>query len=96
MWLITTLVAAIIATIAWFVLPKHYKLDLLSLMFWGSALMIIVDHIIGYEGGAFLELQTDGLITSSTFLGVLMIIPVVLFWMIVLLISKPKQTPIGG
>ena len=96
MWLITTLIAALIATAAWYFLPKHYKLNLLSLMFWGSTLMILVDHIIGYEGGAFLELQTEGLITNSALLGLLMIIPVVLFWMIVLILSKPKQTPIGG
>ena len=96
MWLITTLVGAFIATAAWYVLPKKYKLHLLSLMFWGASLMILVDHIIGYEGGAFLELQTEGLITNSTALGILMIIPVLLFWLIVLTITKPKEKSIGG
>ena len=60
MWLVTTLIAAIAVTAIWYVKPKIYKLDILSLMLWGTSIMILVDHILGYEGGEFIELETEG------------------------------------
>jgi len=96
MWLITTLIAAIVVTAAWYIAPRKYKLNFLSLMLWGSSLMILVDHIIGYEGGAFLELETEGLITNGTLLGIAMLIPILIFWEIVLITTTPKEKIIGG
>ena len=96
MWLVTTLIAAIGVTALWYVKPKIYKLDLLSLMLWGTSIMILVDHILGYEGGAFLELETEGLITNGTLLGIVMLIPILIFWEIVLITSGPKEKIIGG
>jgi len=94
MWLVTTLIAAIVVTAIWYAKPKIYKLDILSLMLWGTSIMILVDHIIGYEGGAFLEMETEGLITNSITLGVVMLIPVLILWAIILL--KTKANVIGG
>jgi hypothetical protein len=91
MWLITTLIAAIGATILWYASPRIYKLDLLSLMLWGASLMILVDHILGYEGGSFIEMETEGLINNSILLGIVMIIPVFIIWILVLIIKKPTQ-----
>ena len=91
MWLITTLIAAIGATVLWYVAPRKYKFDLVSLMLWGASLMILVDHILGYEGGSFIEMETEGLISSSILLGIIMLIPVFIIWMLVLIIQKPKQ-----
>jgi ABC-type transport system involved in multi-copper enzyme maturation permease subunit len=91
MWLITTLIAAISATILWYVAPKIYKLDLLSLMLWGASFMILVDHLLSYEGGSFVEMETVGFITNSIVLGIVMLIPVFIMWMTVLIIKKPKQ-----
>ena len=96
MWLVTTLIAAIAVTAIWYVKPKIYKLDLLSLMLWGTSIMILVDHILGYEGGAFLELETEGLITNGTLLGIVMLIPILILWEIILITTKPKQNIIGG
>jgi len=97
MWLITTLIAALFVTAAWYFIKKDYKLDILSLMLWGTSIMILVDHIIGYEGGAFLELETDGLITNGTLLGIVMLIPVFVIWEIILVLTKPKaEMQIGG
>ena len=96
MWLITTLIAAIAATAIWYVKPKIYKLDILSLMLWGTSIMILVDHILGYEGGEFIELETEGLITNGTLLGIVMLIPILILWEIILIISKPKQKVVGG
>jgi len=55
MWLITTFITALTATLLWFLLKKKYKLGFLSLMLWGATIMILVDHILGYEGGKFIE-----------------------------------------
>lgn len=97
MWLVTTLIAAIAVTAIWYVKPKIYKLDILSLMLWGTSIMILVDHIIGYEGGEFIEFETDGLIKSGTLLGIVMLIPIFVLWEILLIISKPKEKKsIGG
>ena len=50
-------------------------------MLWGAFIMILVDHILGYEGGAFIEIETDGLIKSGFVLGLAMLVPVFLdFW----------------
>jgi len=96
MWLVTTLVAAIAVTAIWYVKPKIYKLDILSLMLWGTSIMILVDHILGFEGGAFIEMETDGLITNGTLLGIVMLIPIFVLWEVLLITSKPKAKSIGG
>lgn len=91
MWLITTLIAAIISSLLWLFLQKKYQLGFLSLMLWGATIMIFVDHILGYERGEFLERETDGLIKNGILLGIVMLIPVFLIWSIMLLITKFKK-----
>ena len=91
MWLVTTSIAAAGTTLAKVVSPKDYKLGFLALMLWGAAAMILVDHILGYKEGAFLERTTDGLIANSTVLGVVMLIPVFAIWGISLLISNLRR-----
>ena len=91
MWLVTTSIAATGVTVARFVLPRNYKLGLLALMLWGAAAMILIDHILGYEGGAFLEKTTDGMIQNSAGLGVAMLVPVFIIWGISLLIANLKR-----
>jgi hypothetical protein len=90
MWLITTLIAAIAVTAIWLFAPKKYQLNFLCIMLWGLAAMILVDHILGYEGGAFIEMETDGLIENGTVLGITMLIPVFVIWEISLFVSKLK------
>lgn len=53
--------------------------------------MILIDHLIGYEGGEFLVSKTDGIIKNGTLLGILMLIPVFLVWFVTLLITKIKR-----
>ena len=91
MWLLTTLIVAICETILWYVTPKLYKLDLLSLMLWGAVFMILVDHVVGYESESFFEMETKGLISSGLLLGFVMLLPVFILWIIVLVINKPKE-----
>lgn len=91
MWLITTAIPAGGITLLRFVLPKRYKLDFLALMLWGATIMILVDHILGYEGGEFLEKTTDGMIKSGVLLGLVMLVPAFIIWGISLLISNLKR-----
>jgi hypothetical protein len=93
MWLITTFVAALFVTAVGFFAPKKYKLSLLSMMLWGATVMILVDHVLGYGGGEFLEMRTEGLITNGVVLGIVMLIPVFTIWGIMVLISKGKSGP---
>ena len=83
-------------TAIWYIKPKIYKLDFLSLMLWGTSIMILVDHVLGYEGGEFLEVQTDGLITNGILLGFVMIIPILIIWEIILIMSHPKEKSVRG
>lgn len=91
MWLATTSIVAAGATLSKFVLPKDYKLGFLALMLWGATAMILVDHILGYEGGALMEKTTDGMIANSAMLGIAMLVPVFVIWGISLLISNLKR-----
>jgi len=89
MFLILTALAAIIATVIWYVKSPDdkYKLGVLSLMFWGATIMWLVDHIMAFasEGGAFFEISTD-----ATMLGVAVVVLALMAWVITLVISDPK------
>jgi len=90
MWLITTLIASLIVTLLSLFFKNKYKLGFFSLMLWGATIMITVDHILGYEGGKFIETETDGIINSGFLLGMVMLIPVFFIWSMSILFLKPK------
>jgi hypothetical protein len=60
-------------------------------MLWGATIMILVDHLLGYEGGKFLEIETDGMIKNGILLGIMMLTPVFFIWFIALFISKLQR-----
>jgi peptidoglycan biosynthesis protein MviN/MurJ (putative lipid II flippase) len=90
MWLILTALAAIAATIVWYVnAPSDkYKLGFLSLLFWGATIMWLVDHLMAYltEGGEFFEFNLD-----ATLLGITVIILALTVWLITLLANDPNK-----
>ncbi|KAA0006474.1 MAG: hypothetical protein FE045_03030 [Thermoplasmata archaeon] len=89
MWLIIISFAAAITTAIWYVFDNgKYKLSLLSLILWGSAIMIFVDHAMGYieEGGEFIETTLN-----ATLLGIVLLIVAIMIWELVLLWSDPKK-----
>jgi len=90
MWLITSFIAAVVVTAIWYFSPKKYNLGSLCLMLWGLAVMVLVDHVMGYEGGQFIEMETNGLIQNGTVLGIAMLIPIFTLWGIQLIISRLK------
>ena len=95
MWLITSMIAAIAVTLIWKFWPKIApRMDILALMLWGLTVMILVDHVLGYEGGVFLEAETDGLVTNGYLLGVLMLIPVLAAWIIYIMLAKRKKNEV--
>jgi hypothetical protein len=88
-WLLITALAAVIASVLWYVNAPNdkYKLGFLSFMYWGAALMWLVDHVIAYaqDGGEFFEISTD-----ATGLGLSVLLFGLLVWLVVLLVSDPK------
>jgi hypothetical protein len=96
MWLITSFIAAIAVTAVWTFRPKKYQLGFLGLMLWGLTIMVLIDHILGYQGGPFIEMETDGLITNGTVLGITMLIPIFIIWEISLVHAKLKEKPLTG
>lgn len=95
MALLTTVFAAIIATIVWYVNDerKTYKIGFLSFMYWGASIMWLVDAIFEYvELGAeqyFGPLSVDML--NDFFLGLSVVAFGLIIWLIVLFISDPKK-----
>ena len=90
MWLITSFVAAIAVTAVWVFAQKKYQLGFLSLMLWGLTIMVFVDHVLGYQGGPFIEMETDGMISNGLVLGIAMLIPIFVIWEISLVHAKFK------
>jgi len=91
MWLITSFIAATAVTALWIFSPKKYQFGFLGLMLWGLSIMVLVDHIMGYEGGAFVEMETEGLIPNGVVLGITMLIPIFIIWELSLVHTKLKR-----
>jgi hypothetical protein len=92
MWLVVTLVAALAATSAYYLLDKRHKLGFLSLMLWGTSIMVLVDHTIAFVAGeGFIEATTDGLISNSILLGLVMIAPIIMIWLASVFVSRQKS-----
>jgi hypothetical protein len=96
MWLITTAIATIIVSAIYLLLKdqrKKYKLGFLALMLLGTFLMVLVDHLIAFiNGEQFIDFTTDGLIGSGILLGIVMLIPIFIIWIISVFISIAKET----
>ncbi|MEM0360726.1 MAG: hypothetical protein QXK06_05310 [Candidatus Diapherotrites archaeon] len=91
MWLLTSLIAAIIATAAWVFADKKYRFGFLALMLWGLSIMVLIDHVLGYDGREFLQMETEGLISNGLVLGIAMLIPILIVWETRLVIDKLKM-----
>lgn len=88
MCLIITLFAAVIATIVWYLqLPNHFhKISTLVLMYWGAALMWIVD-------GFFCLIKAEPFLDFSindTLLGFTVVISGLLAWGIILMVKSVR------
>ena len=93
MTLLTTVFAAVIATIVWYkTAPKsNMKLGTLSLMYWGASIMWFVDEIFEYaelKAEYFTPAPVDML--NDFFLGLSVVALGLIIWLVVLMISDPK------
>ena len=89
MCLMITTLAAVISTIVWYVnAPANkMKLEVLSLMYWGAALMWTVDGFFCVaEGEPFLDLGLN-----DALLGMLIVISGLAAWLFILLFQDPKH-----
>ncbi|MCW4009214.1 MAG: hypothetical protein NWF05_01150 [Candidatus Bathyarchaeota archaeon] len=90
MWLIILAFAATIVTAIWYAKAENdkYMLKFLSLILWGTTIMVMVDHTLPFlmeGGGEFLEITTE-----ATVLGFAMLIVALAVWNGALLLKDPK------
>lgn len=89
MWLIVSVLAAMIVTGAYLFISDKYKVSMLAIALWGLSLCIFVDHAMGYmsdPSGGFLEISTETFVLS-----IAMLIPIFAAWEIYVLVSKLKD-----
>jgi hypothetical protein len=90
MWLVVLSFAATIATALWYTQAENdkYLLKFLSLILWGTTIMVLVDHVLPFlmeGGGEFFEMTTE-----ATVLGIVMLIVALAVWEGALLLKDPK------
>lgn len=93
MTLVITLLSAAIATIAWYAFgaESNMKIGVLALMYWGAALMWVVDGIACLiEGEAFIEIVDAAAMLDDAVLGCVVVIAGLIAWAIYLLVKDPK------
>ena len=93
MTLLITVFAAVIATAVWYVKPNasRLKVGLLVWMYWGAALMWLVDAIFEYaelKAEYFTPAPADML--NDAFLGLSVVALALVVWVAVLLITDPN------
>lgn len=93
MTLLTTVFAAVISTIVWYVnAPKNQmKIGILCWMYWGASLMWLVDAIFEY-----VEIHEKYFTPSPTkmlndlYLGLSVVALGLVIWLVILLIKDPR------
>ncbi len=93
MTLLTTVFAAIISTVIWYMnAPKSkMKVGVLCWMYWGASLMWFVDAIFEYaklHAGYFTPAPVDML--NDLYLGLSVIALGLIIWLVIVLVSDPK------
>lgn len=93
MTLLTTVFAAVIATVVWYQKAPNdeYKVSVLCFLYWGASLMWLVDAIFEYaelHAEYFTPAPMDML--NDFFLGLSVVALGLIVWLVVLLIKDPK------
>ena len=93
MTLLTTIFAAVIATVVWYKgAPKsEMKVGTLCLMYWGASVMWLADAIFEYaEIGAEFFTPAPADMLNDFYLGLSVVALGLVIWLIILLIKDPK------
>jgi hypothetical protein len=90
MWLIILAFAATIATAIWYTQAENdkYLLKFLSLIFWGTTIMVLVDHVVPFimgGGGEFFDVSIEATVLSG-----IMVVVGLAVWEGALLLKDPK------
>ena len=93
MTLLTTVFAAVIATIVWYkkAPDSSMKIGTLALMYWGASIMWLVDAIVEYsEVGADFFIQDGADMLNDLYLGLSVVALGLVIWLAILLIKDPR------
>ena len=93
MTLLTTVFAAVIATVVWYKKAPNddYKVSVLCFLYWGASIMWLVDAIFEYaelHAEYFTPAPMDML--NDFFLGLSVVALGLIVWLVVLLVTDPK------
>lgn len=93
MTLLITIIAAVVATIVWYVNENRdaYKLGTLSFIYWGASLMWLMDFVAEYKelGADYFAWELADIINDSL-LGIAVVALGLVAWIIILLAKDPK------
>lgn len=93
MTLLTTIFAAIICTIFWYINAPESQMNIgiLCLMYWGASLMWFVDAVFEYVeiGSAYFTPAPIDML-NDFYLGLSVVALGLIIWLVVLLIKDPK------
>lgn len=93
MTLLITVFAAIASTIVWYLSAarREMRLGTLCLMYWGAALMWLVDAIYEYaELGAEYFMQSAADMLNDFYLGISVVALGLIIWLVIVMIKDPK------
>ena len=93
MYLILTAVAAVVSTAVWYASEKmrDMKISVLCWLFWGAAIMWLVDLVFEYaEEGAKVFQPAFADVLNDSLLGMAVITIALVIWIAVLLVRDPK------
>lgn len=93
MTLLTTVFAAVICTVVWYMNggKSEMRLGTLSLMYWGASIMWFVDAVFEYaelKAEYFTPAPADML--NDLFLGLSVVALGLIIWLVIILIKDPK------
>ena len=92
MTLLLTALAAVFATVVWYLSPKArlLKVHVLCYLFWGASLMWLVDAIAEYMelGAAYFTPDAVDML-NDTFLGLSVIVFGFIIWIVYVLLKDP-------
>lgn len=94
MTLLTTVFAAVIATVVWYKgAPKsEMKVGVLCWMYWGASLMWLVDAVFEYaELGAEFFAPASADMLNDLYLGLSVIALGLIIWLVILLVKDPRD-----
>ncbi|MGN0701828.1 MAG: hypothetical protein ACI4KL_01465 [Lentihominibacter sp.] len=95
MTLLITIFAAVIATVIWYTNEKSrdLKISALCFMYWGAALMWMIDAVFEYvEQGAEFFAPAGADMINDGFLGFSVLALGMIIWLVILLVSDPRGT----